>query len=121
MATLGEELYAVFLVEEVIEEILSGGYVGDATFVELLSEIDDERDVIDEHGKSYSAGYPPIFRQMIEEARDLFHDGLRDDAITRLERLAHPKWSSEAECRKAYALHMIAQRAAQSPSSGDVP
>lgn len=123
MGTLGEELYVIFLVEELIDEIRSGDGVGDDTFVQLLSEITDERAPSDDEGDDGTISCPPIFGQLIEEARDLFRAGLQDDAIARLELLARPKWSSEAECRKAYAAHMRAQRAVrpQSPAPGEAP
>jgi hypothetical protein len=54
---------------------------------------------------------------LASEAESLFRDGLTEEAHARLNLWTRPKWASEHECRKAYAAHMAAQRAAR-PSSG---
>lgn len=57
---------------------------------------------------------------LVCEAESLFRAGLVDEAVHRMKLWTEPKFGfGDAESR--YAAHMKAQRAAQSPTSGDVP
>jgi len=114
--------YAEMYVSELLDDLRQGRLVDDYRLDMLLNGIEDERQTAG-RALSYTEGddieveRPPIFSTMIEEARSLLRDGLREDAIERLSKLARPKWGSEAECRKAYQMHMAVQRIASSPGA----
>ncbi|MDR6952329.1 hypothetical protein J2X65_001684 [Ancylobacter sp. 3268] len=86
--------YEEYVAHSLVVRLRHDKPVSDADFIEAIEEIGWRRD--DDHYTD------PLIVQLIDEARQLFCEGRRADALIRLERAAYPKWRSMHRCREDY-------------------